>query len=387
MDFITFRSSVLGCLFFLAAGFASLAQTSDGRDLTYRPIITAVPIITIAPDARSAGMGDAGVATTPDANASHWNAAKLGFLETELGASLSYTPWLTNIGVNDMHLAYLSGHKKMGENSTLAISLLYFDMGEIRFTDIQGNQTDYFNPKEYAFSAAYGQRLSENLSLGVAARFIRSNLAGNANISGGQGSVESQPGNSAAVDLGIYYTKDLSIGARNYNLALGGNISNIGGKITYSNAGRKDFLPTNLRIGTALTMELDPYNKITLAIDGNKLLVPYSPPNDASVYDDTNVFSGIIKSFNDAEGGFSEEAKEINISTGLEYWYDNLFAARAGYFYENELKGGRNYFTMGLGIKYQKFGFDGAYLIPTEQGNPLANTFRFTLHFRLDETE
>lgn len=387
MDIISFRLSALGGLLLLLTSLSVSAQNTIGQDDNYKPIITAVPIITVAPDARAAGMGDAGVATSADANATHWNPAKLGFIETELGASMSYTPWLSKI-VNDMHLAYLSGHKKMGENSSLAISLMYFDLGEIRFTDNTGNQTDYFNPKEYTIGAAYGQKLSENLSLGVAARYIRSNLAGNTNISGsGQGSVESKPGNSAAVDLGIYYTKDLAIGARNYNLALGGNISNIGAKITYSTAGRKDFLPTNLRLGTALTMELDPYNKITLAVDGNKLLVPYSPPNDASIYEDTNVFSGIFKSFTDADEGFSEELKEINISTGVEYWYDNLFAARAGYFYENEIKGGRNYFTMGLGIRYQKFGFDGAYLIPNEQGNPLANTFRFTLHFKLGENE
>lgn len=385
MDFITLRSSALGFLLVLATSFSAVGQLVTGQDDTYRPIITAVPILTISPDARSAAMGDAGVAISPDANSPHWNPAKLGFLETEIGAAMSYTPWLRNI-VSDMHLGYLSGHKKMGENSSLAVSLLYFDLGEIRFTDNAGNQTDYFNPKEYTFNVAYGQKLSENLSLGVGARFIRSNLAGNTNINGtSQGSVESQPGNSAAVDLGIYYTKDLTIGARNYNLALGGNISNIGGKISYSTAGRKDFLPTNLRIGTAITMELDPYNKITLAVDGNKLLVPYSPPDDASANEDTNVFSGIFKSFNDAEGGFSEELKEINISTGLEYWYDELFAARAGYFYENELKGGRNYFTMGLGIRYQKFGVDAAYLIPNEQGNPLAQTLRFTLHFKLDE--
>ena len=385
MDLLTFRSSALGCLFILSLSLSALAQNQIGQE--YKPIVTAVPIITVSPDARSAGMGDVGVAISADANSPHWNPAKLGFLETDLGAAISYTPWLSKI-VNDMHLAYLSGHKKLGENSSLAISLLYFDLGEIRFMSDQNVQTDYFNPKEYTFNAAYGQKLSENLSLGVGARFIRSNLAGNTNISGsGQGSIESQPGNSAAVDLGIYYNRDLTIGARNYNLALGGNISNIGGKITYSTAGRKDFLPTNLRLGTAITMELDPYNKITLAVDGNKLLVPYTDPADGSAYEDTNVFSGIFKSFNDASGGFSEELKEINISTGVEYWYDNLFAARAGYFYENELKGGRQYFTMGLGIRYQKFGFDGAYLIPNEQGNPLAQTFRFTLHFRLDENE
>ncbi len=332
-------------------------------------------------------MGDAGVATSPDANAIYWNSAKLGFIETDLGVSLSYTPWLSKI-VDDMSLSQLSVHKKVTANSSIAASLLYFDLGELNFTDASGNAIQNFNPKEYAINLAYGQKLSENLSLGVGARFIHSNLSGNVNVgSGGNVIGESQPGNSVAVDLGIYYTKDLAIGSKNYNLALGGNVSNIGGKISYTTAGRKDFLPTNLRLGTAFTMELDPYNKITLAIDGNKLLVPYTRSDDPAANDDTNVFSGIFKSFNDAPGGGSEELKEIMLSTGLEYWYDNMFAARAGYFYENELKGGRQYFTMGLGIRYQKFGFDGAYMIPNEQNNPLAQTFRFSLHFRLDEAE
>ncbi|GGK62075.1 hypothetical protein GCM10011405_07780 [Rufibacter glacialis] len=329
-------------------------------------------------------MGEAGVATSPDANAIFWNPAKLGFIETDLGISLSYTPWLSKI-VHDMSLSQLSAHKKLTPTSSIAASLVYFDLGELNFTDGSGNPIQNFNPKEYAFNLAYGQQLSENLSLGVGAKFIHSNLAGNVNVGGNNGVVgESQPGNSVAVDLGIYYNKDLAIGGKNYNLALGGNISNIGGKISYTTAGRKDFLPTNLRLGTAFTMELDPYNKITLAIDGNKLLVPFTEADDPAAHDDTSVFSGIFKSFNDAPGGASEELKEIALSSGLEYWYDNTFAARAGYFYENELKGGRQYFTMGLGLRYQKFGLDAAYLIPNEQNNPLAQTLRFSLHFKLD---
>ncbi|WP_207433187.1 type IX secretion system outer membrane channel protein PorV [Sabulibacter ruber] len=373
--------------FFIASftGLTAQAQSTTGQSQEYRPITTAVPFLSVSPDARSAAMGDAGVAISPDANSIYWNSAKLGFIEEDLGLSLSYTPWLSKI-VNDMSLSQLSAHKKVTANSSLALSLIYFDLGELNFTDAAGNPIQNFNPKEYAVNLAYGQRLSENLSLGVGARFIHSNLSGNVNVSGSNIG-ESQPGNSVAVDLGIYYTKDLAIGGKNYNLALGGNVSNIGGKISYTTAGRKDFLPTNLRLGTAFTMELDPYNKITLAIDGNKLLVPYTRPDDPAENDETNVFSGIFKSFTDAPGGGSEELKEITVSTGLEYWYDNMFAARAGYFYENELKGGRKYFTMGLGIRYQKFGVDAAYLIPNEQNNPLAQTLRFSLHFRLDGAE
>ncbi|MGV3539578.1 MAG: type IX secretion system outer membrane channel protein PorV [Rufibacter sp.] len=359
------------------------AQNAIGQDMEYRPITTAVPILLVAPDARSAALGDAGVAISPDVNAPHWNPAKLGFLESDFSASLSYTPWLRNI-VNDMYLAYLSAHKKLTENSSIAVSMRYFDLGEIIFSQNEFDQQP-FNPKEYTIDVSYGQKLSENLSLGIGARYIRSNLAGNTNVVSPSGTSESQPGNSAAVDLGIYYTKDLALGGKNYNLAFGGNISNIGAKISYTSAGRKDFLPTNLRLGTAITMELDPYNKLTLAIDGNKLLVPYTPGDDAAANDDTGVFSGIFKSFNDSPGGFGEEMKEITISTGLEYWYDNLFAARAGYFYENELKGGRQYFSMGIGARYQKFGVDAAYLVPNDQNNPLAQTIRFSLQFRIDE--
>ncbi|RNI26379.1 hypothetical protein EFB08_16050 [Rufibacter latericius] len=382
----TFFRSTLFVLFLVSgASLSSNAQTTIGQSTEYRPITTAVPFLSVSPDARAAGMGDAGVATTPDANTLFWNSAKLGFIEDDLGVSLSYTPWLSKI-VNDMSLSQLSAHKKVTQNSSIALSLLYFDLGELNFTDASGNAIQNFNPKEYAISLGYGQKLSENLSLGVGARFIHSNLSGNVNVgSGGNVIGESQPGNSVAVDLGVYYTKDLAMGGKNYNLSFGGNVSNIGAKISYTTAGRKDFLPTNLRLGTAFTMELDPYNKITLAVDGNKLLVPYTQSNDPAANDQTNVFSGIFKSFTDAPGGGTEEVKEITVSSGLEYWYDNMFAARAGYFYENELKGGRQYFTMGLGIRYQKFGFDGAYMIPNDQNNPLAQTFRFSLHFRLDE--
>jgi hypothetical protein len=389
MNYTFIRSTILGILLVSVSGLSALAQTtptnSIGQNQNYRPITTAVPVLLVAPDARAAAMGDAGVATSPDVNSPHWNPAKLGFLESDFEASLSYTPWLRNV-VDDMYLAYLSAHKKLSPNSSIALSMLYFDLGEIVFSQT-GNDFQPFNPKEYAINLSYGQKLSENLSLGVGARYIRSNLAGNTNVVSPSGNFESTPGNSASVDLGIYYTKDLALGSKNYNLALGGNISNVGAKISYSTAGRKDFLPTNLRLGTAITMELDPYNKLTLAIDGNKLLVPYSSPDGSSSNDQTNVFSGIFKSFTDAPGGGSEELKEVTLSTGLEYWYDNMFAARAGYFFENELKGGRQFLAMGLGIRYQKFGVDAAYMVPNEQNSPLAQTIRFSLHFKLDGAE
>jgi hypothetical protein len=351
-----------------------------GQEDRLRAITTAVPILTVAPDARSAGMGDAGVAISPDANTPHWNPAKLGFADQDLSASLSYSPWLRNI-VNDMSLSYASVYKKVNPNAAFSASLLYFNLGSIQFTDAQGNPLQDFRPKEYTVDAAYGQKLSENLSLGVGARFIHSNLSG--------GVADTKPGNSFAGDIGIYYTKDLTIGAKNYNMAFGGNLSNLGAKITYTTPEQKDFIPTNLRIGTALTMELDSYNKITLAIDGNKLLVP-SPTGDFATDQarrQKGVLNGVVSSFSDAQDGFSEEISEINLSTGLEYWYDNIFAARVGYFYEDPNKGNRQYISMGLGLRYQRFGLDAAYLIPNDQNNPLAQTIRFSLLFNLSEEE
>ena len=348
-------------------------QPSNGSDIS--TITTAVPILTVSPDARSAGMGDAGVAISPDANTAHWNPAKLGFVTNDMSVALSYSPWLRNI-INDMSLTYLSGYKRVSQRAAFSASLLYFDLGDIQFTDELGNPLNIHNPKEYAVDLGYGQQLSDNLSVGVAARFIHSNLSAGIN--------DSRPGNSAAVDIGVYYTKDLSLGAREYNLAFGGNISNIGAKIAYTNADRKDFLPTNLRLGTAFTMNLDPYNKITLAIDGNKLLVP-SPGVDTA--ENISVPRAIFSSFGDAQNGFREELQEVALSTGLEYWYNDVFAARAGYFYESPNKGDRHYLSMGLGMRYQKFGIDVAYLVPNSRNNPLANTLRFTLVLNIDKAE
>jgi hypothetical protein len=355
----------------LLAAPAAFAQSTSGQNVT--AVTTAVPILTVGPDSRSAALGDAGVALSPDANASYWNPAKLGFVENDLSVAFSYSPWLRNI-VDDMSLNYLSGYKRLNETSALSVSLMYFDLGEIQFIDANQNPLQNYNPKEYAVSIAYGQALSEYFSVGVAGRFIHSNLAGDVNVSGSN--TESQPGNTAAVDVGVYYNRDVS---QTLNLGLAANISNIGGKIAYSENEDKSFLPTNLKIGTALTYSLDAYNTLTLAVDANKLLVP-SPGADT----DQSVVSGIFSSFGDAEGGASEELKEINLSAGVEYWYNKLFAARAGYFYESPEKGGRKYFSAGLGIRYQKFGLDAAYLVPGDQSNPLADTWRFTLALNLE---
>jgi hypothetical protein len=356
------------------------SQTTPSGQDPLNTITTAVPILTVSPDARSAALGDAGVAITPDANASHWNIGKLGFVPNDLGVSLSYSPWLRNI-VPDMSLSYLSGYKKVGENSAFSASLLYFDLGEIQFTDLGGNPLQTFNPKEYTFNLAYGLRLSEYFGIGLGAKFIHSNLTGNIST-GGSVTDEPRPGNTAAVDFGAYYNRDIILGGRDYNIAFGANLSNLGPKVSYTAANQRDFLPTNLRLGTAITMDLDAFNSITFTVDGNKLLVP-TPQLDGSDKD-LSVLNGVFSSFGDAPGGFQEELREINLSAGIEYWYDNLFAIRTGYFHESPTKGNRQYFSFGFGIRYQKFGLDGAYILPNEQNNPLSQTFRVSLVFNLD---
>jgi len=286
-----------------------------------------------------------------------------------------------------MALSYLTGYYKLSEEQAFGFSLLYFDLGSIQFTDKEGNNLNIFNPKEYAISAAYSRKLSENLGVALALKFIHSNLSGNISLGP---ETETKPGNTAAGDLSVYYKKDFMIKGKNINFATGANISNIGAKISYTNNEEKDFIPTNLRIGFSTTADIDEYNKITFAFDANKLMVP-SPP----IYSDTNgnqmivkgkdpnrpLLSGIFGSFSDAPGGFKEEMREIMLSFGLEYWYTDLFAVRAGYFNEHVTKGNRKYFTLGIGIRYQVFGLDFAYLTTLEQNHPLAETLRFTLLF------
>ncbi|MEM9858725.1 MAG: type IX secretion system outer membrane channel protein PorV [Bacteroidota bacterium] len=344
-----------------------------------RPITTAVPFLTITPDARAGAMGDAGVATSADANSVHWNPAKLAFIDTDIGFSLSYTPWLGKI-IDDMSIAYLSGYYKLSKEEAIAVSMKYFDLGEIFFTNASGGSEGDFNPRELAIDATYSRKLSQNLGIGITGRYIHSNLTG----SFSSGGLDARPGNSVSADIAMYYNKDISLGGRNSNLAFGANISNIGAKLTYSDENNRDFIPTNLRIGTALTTDLDPYNKITFALDLNKLMVP-SPTLD-STQNEKSLLSGMFGSFGDAEGGFSEEISEFTLSLGAEYWYNNTFAVRLGYFLEDEDKGNRKYLTAGVGFRYQKFGVDFAYLVPQEQEHPLAETLRFSLLFNFDKS-
>ncbi|MDG1719237.1 MAG: type IX secretion system outer membrane channel protein PorV [Flavobacteriales bacterium] len=362
-------------------------------------ITTAVPFLLISPDSRAGAMGDVGVATTPDASSMHWNPAKLSFTRDDIGISVSIVPWLREL-VPDINLQYIGGYYKLNENEAIGYELRYFSLGDITFTDISGNVIGQYKPNEMAIGSAYSRKLSRNFSLAISGRYIYSNLTGGQSAGG----TETVAGQSFAADVSSFYTKPISIANKKSDLSFGMNISNIGNKISYTETITRDFIPINLRLGSDLTTKMDDYNEISLSFDLNKLLVP-SPPlynNDGEMIagKDPNVavVEGMFQSFGDAPGEidengnpvsgsvFREEMREINISAGLEYWYANQFALRAGYFHEHDTKGGRKYLTFGSGVKYNVFALDFSYLISTSNiggTNPLANTMRFTLVFDL----
>jgi len=340
----------------------------------------AVPFLIIAPDSRAGAMGDAGVATSPDYNSMHWNAAKYAFIESDLGISVSYTPWLRNL-IGDIDLAYVSAFKRIDQRQTVAATLLYFSLGEIQFTNDIGELLNVHKPNEFSVDVAYARSFSDNISGGIAFRYIRSDITGGAYA----GSTETKAGNAVAADVSMYYVNDrIKLAQKNSTLSFGLNISNIGSKLSYTDI-EKDFLPTNLKLGLAYLINIDDFNSLTLAIDLNKFLVPTPPDYDSlnvivAGYDpDVSVPQGMIQSFYDAPGGFSEEMHEIKYSIGAEYWYAKQFAVRGGYFTENENKGNRKYFTAGVGLKFNVFTFDFSYLISTQQNHPLDKTMRFTL--------
>ena len=358
-----------------------------GRD-NLNTITTAVPFLLISPDSRAGGMGDVGVATSPDANSLHWNPAKFAFVEDEVGFAVSYVPWLRAL-VPDINLSYLAGYKKLNKNEAIAMELRYFTLGDITFTDVIGNNLGQYKPSEFAIGSAYSRKLSDQFSLAISGRYIYSNLTGGQSAGG----ITTNAGQSIAADVAGYFRKDIRIAKKDMELALGANVSNIGNKVRYTETSTRDFIPINLRLGTALNADLDEYNKISFAFDINKLLVPTPPIYNDSIDGqidfgqdpNVSVVSGIFQSFGDAPGGFSEEMREINFSIGTEYWYDDQFAVRAGYFNEHNTKGGRKFFTFGSGVKYNVFALDFSYLINASRAingnNPLANTMRFTLIF------
>lgn len=381
----------------LLIGFACNINAQTPAALTGQTrnyISTGMPILLVAPDAVSGAMGDVGAATTPDIYSSHWNNSKFAFIEGDFGLSTTYTPWLRNLGVGDMNLLYLGAYKRLGSRGTVAASLTYFSLGEIQSTDPDGNSRGTMNPNEFAADVTYAMKLNDELSLGASGRYVHSDLTNGQQVSDGSGYVTTKPARSLAADLGLYWQHPLD-GAQ--TLAMGAFVSNMGAKLSYSNDDtRQEFLPANLRLGARYSNTLDQSNRISIMADVNKLLVPTPPvtvgdntysdyyPNLTEYYN-TGVMRGIIQSFYDAPGGLSEELRELQVSVGAEYWYKNTLAARAGYFYENDTKGGRRYATVGFGLKYNVMQFDFAYLIPTTafSSNPLTNTIRISLTFNL----
>ena len=371
----TFKLTALVILLVTATNIAS----AQGDPINV--VTSAVPFLRISPDARSGGMGDVGIATSADANSAFWNLAKTPFNVNQGGLALTYTPWLKDLGLNDVYLASLSGFYKLDESQAISASLRYFSLGNIQFTDNLGNDLSSFRPREFAFDAGYSRKLSDNLSIGVALRYINSNLAGGT-ING----VSYKAGSAVAGDLSLFHTGIKEDGSGlNYGITL----SNLGSKISYtSDANQRDFIPANLGLGVAYTAAFDETSKITFGLDIHKLLVPTPPAIGDSLglvnYRNKGVVSSWFGSFGDAPGGFSEEVQEIQASLGAEFWYQNQFALRAGYFYENPNKGNRKYFTLGAGLKYSTFGLNFSYLLPSGNGvnrNPLSNTLRFSLVF------
>lgn len=390
------KNSKLAIIFLLlAAGSTQLfyAQVSSGE---LNAIQTVVPFLTIAPDSRAGAMGDAGAATSPDVYSGHWNPAKFAFIDGKGGMGISYSPWLRTL-VPDINIAYLSGYWRIDSKQVVSGSLLYSSLGDIPFTDEYGNEMFTGKPNEFAIDAGYSRQFAENFSGGLAFRFIYSNLTGGY-YSGGE---PTKPGISFAADISGYYQNDITMFNKDALIAFGINFSNIGSKMSYTKSSEPDFIPMNMKIGTSATIELDNYNKISVSFDINKLLVP-TPPQYYKVGDTTrtgvvvtepksyiehgkdpnvSVPVAIFQSFFDAPGGFKEELREITYSIGAEYWYNEQFAIRGGYFNESEMKGNRKYFTAGAGFRMNIFSLDVSYLMPLAQNHPLARTLRFSLSF------
>jgi hypothetical protein len=373
---------LLACILLLLPGKLK-AQEPD-----FNPILTAMPSLQIAPDARGGGMGDVGASTMPDVYSQHWNAAKYPFISTDAGLAFSYTPWLSNL-INDINMLYASGYWKFGNDKLNAIStsLRYFSLGDIEIAHPSGEFWESVSPHEFAFDVAYSRRLTQTFSGAVTLRYIRADYS--------VGSDESTAGNAFSADIAGYNESYFYMGRSEALLGLGFNISNIGTKISYDGGETSMFLPANLRVGASLGYPIDIKNTITVSLDMNKLLVPTPQlvaidETDEEMYkriDEYNNISsigGIFKSFGDAPGGFKEEMQEVVWSLGLEYVYNNQFSLRTGYSNENEYKGNRRYVTFGAGFRTKAFQIDAAYLVSTAQSNPLDQTLRLSLGFDLE---
>ena len=404
--------SIIACILIFGTSTEVSAQfnptlgciTDSNGDCLPNTILGALPFLRIVPDAAAGSMGDTGIATDNGTNAIHFNTSKLAFVSKERGLAFTYTPWLVNIGLSDVYLIYLSGYMKIDDRQSFGGGIRFFSLGDITFTDVQGNPTGQGKPREWEVALGYTTKLANNFSAGLSAKYMLSDLATGQMVNG----VDITTATSFAADLSFTYNNEIQVGLYDSRLRVGAAISNIGSKVTYTRNATRDFIPTNLGIGAALEMDFDEYNTITFALDINKLMIPTpvsptifdengnpitnpdfdatgpnsSGPNGIADYRELGLFEGILGSFGDAQGGFGEELQEISYSVGVEYWYDRQFAVRAGYYFEHPLKGDRQFITVGAGLKYNVFGFDISYLVPTSNTrNPLDNTLRFTLLF------
>ena len=381
-------------LVLLTALFTMGFLSAQDKQNIFNPVSTSVTSQSIAPDARAAGMGDVGAATDPDVNSQYWNPAKYPFTISRAGVALNYTPWLRQL-VNDMDLAYLSGYYRIGNYSAVSASLRYFSMGEVYMSDQVDDAGNVapgaatINPYEMSLDVAYSLMLNEHFSIAAGVRWIYSDLTFDF-------ADDTSPGSAFAADLACYYQNYVLRGERECQLGLGMNISNIGSKISFGGDNHSFFIPTNLRLGAALMIPVDNYNRFTIAADANKLLVPtYPKQNEGESTEDyqqrmeeeywnVSSISGMFKSFSDAPGGFKEELQEINWSVGAEYVYHDKFSLRAGYHHESENKGNRKYFTVGAGFRMNVFSLDAGYVVATAKSNPLDQTLRFSLTFDMD---
>ena len=368
--------------------FAVVSSGVGAQEKTdiFNPEHNSVTSQTIAPDARAAGMGDVGAATDPDVNSQYWNPAKYPFCISRAGVAVNYTPWLRQL-VNDMDLAYLAGYYRIGDYSAVSASLRYFSLGEVMTSDATDAMT--INPYEMSVDVAYSLMLSEKFSIAAAVRWIYSDLTYNYTD-------DTTPGSAFGADLAFYYNNYIMLGERECQLGIGLNISNIGSKISFGGSVYSEFIPANMRLGAALMVPIDEYNRFTIAADANKLLVPTYPLQEdgesgeeydrriQEEYYDISSIAGIFKSFGDAPGGFKEEMQEIRWSVGAEYVYNDKFSLRAGYHHESENKGNRKYFTFGAGFRMSAFSLDCGYVWATAKSNPLDQTLRFTLGFDMD---
>jgi len=382
--------------------FAGCVTDANGECIP-NTLLTAMPFLRIAPDARGGAMGDVGITVSPDPNSIHYNAANLAFTEKNTAFALTYTPWLRELNLNDVFLLHFSGYRKLSKLETVGFGLRYFSLGEINFTDAQGIDIGLGMPRELEFNVAYSRKLGDNLAASLSAKYVYSNLASGQNVNG----IDINSANAFAADIGVTYKKKTNLGGYDSQWTYGAAITNIGSKVSYTDAAEvQDFLPANLGMGAGLLMNFDNYNSMSFHFELNKLLVPSpiarnildgdgnstpnpdwdsNPANGIADYREKSLFSGVFGSFSDAQGGFSEELREFAMSFGTEYWYDKQFAVRAGYYYENPQKGDRQYLTVGLGIQYNIFGINLSYLVPTNnRRNPLDNTLRFSLIFDFD---